>query len=177
MKSAALWASALIIAGGIGARASAQEVAGGKFKNTEGKEVGTVHIEHMPSATLLLLKLHDMPPGVHGIHIHSVGKCEPPTFDSAGPHWNPDKSEHGKENPKGPHAGDLDNITIGPDGKLETQITMVGIRQWEGEGGLLDGDGASLVIHANPDDYKTDPAGNSGARIACAVIDMPQRQD
>lgn len=177
MKSAALWASALIIAAGIAARAGAQEVATGTFKNAEGKDVGTVRIEHMPSATLFLLKLHDLPPGVHGIHIHSVGQCTPPSFDSAGPHWNPTKSQHGSKNPKGPHAGDLQNITIPADGKLETQVTVQGIRQWEDEGGLLDGDGASIVIHANADDYMTDPSGNSGARIACAKIDLPQRQD
>jgi len=177
MKSAALWASALIIAGSIGARASAQEVAAGNFKNSEGKDVGTVHVEHMPIATIFLLKLHDMPPGVHGIHIHDVGQCDPPSFDSAGPHWNPGHAEHGSKNPKGPHAGDLQNITIPADGKLEIQLTVEGTRQWQGEGGLLDGNGASLVIHANADDYTTDPSGNSGPRIACAKIDLKQRQD
>ena len=177
MKSAALWASALIIAGSIAARASAQEVAAGNLKNAEGKDVGTVHVEHMPSATIILLKLHDMPPGVHGIHIHSVGQCTPPSFDSAGPHWIPTQAQHGSKNPKGPHAGDLQNITIPADGKLETQITIQGMRQWEGEGGLMDGDGASIVIHANPDDYMTDPSGNSGPRIACARIDLRARQD
>ena len=176
MKSAVLWAVALVVAGGITARAQA-EVADGKFKNAQGKEVGTVHIEHMPSATLLLIKLHDMPPGVHGIHIHSVGKCDPPSFDSAGPHYNPTKHEHGMKNPKGPHAGDLPNITIPADGKLETQIMIAGEQQWEGEGGILDGDSASIVIHANPDDYLTDPAGNSGPRIACAPLDLPERNN
>jgi superoxide dismutase, Cu-Zn family len=177
MKSAALWAMALILAIGLAARVGAQEVAEGKFINGQGKEVGTVHIEHMPSATLFLLDLHDMPPGAHGIHIHSVAKCDPPTFDSAGPHFNPTNSQHGMKNPKGPHAGDLPNITIPASGKLETTIMVAGMRQWDGEGGMLDGDGASLIIHANPDDYMTDPSGNSGARIACAKLDLPQRQD
>lgn len=177
MKSAALWAMALILAIGLAARVGAQEVAEGKFINGQGKEVGTVHIEHMPSATLFLLDLHDMPPGAHGIHIHAVSKCDPPAFDTAGPHFNPTNSQHGMKNPKGPHAGDLPNITIPASGKLETTIMVAGMRQWEGEGGILDGDGASLVIHANPDDYMTDPSGNSGARIACAKIDLPERQN
>ena len=177
MRSAVLCAVTLVVAGALSVRAPAQEVADSKFKNAEGKEVGTVHIEHMPSATLFLIKLHDMPPGVHGIHIHSVDKCTPPTFDSAGPHWNPTNHQHGTKNPKGPHAGDLPNITIPADGKLETQIVVTGMLQWQGEGGILDGDGASMVIHANPDDYMTDPSGNSGARIACATLDLPERND
>jgi Cu-Zn family superoxide dismutase len=177
MKSAALWAMALSMAVGLAARARAQEVADSKFINSQGKEVGSVHIEHMPSATLFLLTLHDMPPGVHGIHIHSVGKCDPPSFDSAGPHFNPTNNQHGMKNPKGPHAGDLPNIIIPASGKLETQIMVAGDRQWDGQGGILDGDGASLVIHANPDDYMTDPSGNSGPRIACAKLDLPQRNN
>jgi superoxide dismutase, Cu-Zn family len=178
MKSAALWAVALVLTVGLAARAHAQpEVAKANFINSQGKQVGTVSIEHMASATLFLLNLHDLPPGVHAIHIHAVGQCDPPSFDSAGPHYNPQNTQHGMHNPKGPHAGDLPNITIPASGKLETQIVVVGMRQWEGEGGVLDGDSSSLVIHANPDDYKTDPSGNSGARIACADIDVPERQN
>jgi Cu-Zn family superoxide dismutase len=162
----------------LAARAGAQtEVSDSKFINSAGKEVGSVHIEHMPSTTLFLITLHDMPPGVHGIHIHAVAKCDPPSFDSAGPHFNPTNSQHGMKNPKGPHAGDLPNITIPASGNLETTVMVDGARQWSGEGGILDGDGASLVIHANADDYTTDPSGNSGPRIACAKLDLPQRNN
>ena len=177
MKSAALWAMGLIVAVGLAGRVSAQEVAEGKVINSQGKQVGTVRIEHMASATLILLNLHDMPPGVHGIHIHAVGKCDPPSFDSSGPHFNPAKAQHGFKNPKGPHAGDLPNITIPANGKLETQVVVTAVMQWDGDGGILDGDGSSLIIHANPDDYTTDPSGNSGARIACAKLDLPERQN
>ncbi|MEO8605886.1 MAG: superoxide dismutase family protein [bacterium] len=176
MTSAARWFIAGAAVLGLVASASAQEVATGVFKNAEGKDVGTVRIEHIASSTLFLLKLHDLPPGTHGIHIHSVGQCTPPTFDSAGPHWNPLGKKHGKDNADGPHAGDLTNIVIPASGKLETQFNLEGMTL-VGEGNLLDGDGGSIVIHAGQDDYKTDPSGNSGARIACAVLGIDQRQE
>ena len=176
MKTA-LWVTAMAIVMGVASGAGAQEVADGHFKNSEGKDVGTVHIEHMASATMLLLDLHGLPPGVHGIHLHAVGVCTPPSFDSAGPHFNPAKSQHGFKNPAGPHAGDLPNITIPASGNLQTQILVTSAMQWDGDGGLIDGDRSALVIHANADDYKTDPAGNSGPRIACAKIDLPQRNN
>lgn len=175
MTSVLRWilAGALIAAA---AQAGADEVAKSTFKNSEGKDVGTLTVNHIASATMFLIKLHDMPPGVHGIHLHSNATCTPPTFDSAGPHWNPTSKQHGKDNPQGPHLGDLGNITIPADGKLEQQFTIEGITL-RGEGNLLDGDGSSMVIHAGPDDNKTDPSGNSGARIACASVGLPERNE
>ena len=176
MQRAARWTVVAIAAVGLAAPVTAQESGRGTFINAQGKSVGSLTVNHMASGTMLLLTLHDLPPGVHGLHIHSVGKCTPPTFDSAGPHWNPAGHQHGKDNPQGKHAGDLDNLTIPADGKLEIQIVLQGTAL-RGPGGLLDEDGASLVIHAGPDDYKTDPTGNSGARIACAPIAIADREE
>jgi Cu-Zn family superoxide dismutase len=172
-RTALLTAIAMV---GLATPLAAQNVGRSTFINAEGKEVGSLTVEHIASGTMFLLSLHDLPPGVHAIHIHSVGTCTPPSFDSAGPHWNPASHQHGKENPKGKHAGDLDNLTIPANGTLDLQIDLPGIAL-RGEGGLLDEDRASLVIHAGPDDYKTDPAGNAGARIACAPIEFPDREE
>lgn len=111
-------------------------------------------------------------PGHYGVHLHTVGRCEGPGFESAGPHWNPTGRQHGKLNPQGHHLGDLDNLDVDESGagRLEFRIpgTPIG-----GVQGLLDADGAAVVIHAGPDDYLTDPSGNSGARIACGVLTQP----
>ncbi len=114
----------------------------------------------------LTIEATGLPAGVHGLHLHAVGRCDAPDFTSAGPHWNPTNREHGSENPAGPHLGDLPNLTVGPDGRGGVTLAV--------PPGLLDGDGAALVIHAEPDDYRTDPSGNSGARIACAVLKAPK---
>ena len=106
-----------------------------------------------------------LPPGVHGIHLHSAGRCEGPDFKSAGGHWNPGGKQHGHDNPMGAHLGDLPNLTVGADGKGSANFSV--------DGDMEDVDGTSLVIHADPDDNKTDPSGNSGARIACAVLTTP----
>lgn len=107
-----------------------------------------------------------LPPGTHGAHVHMVGRCEPPAFASAGGHWNPTMRQHGTMNPQGPHEGDLPNLIVGADGRGTLGVVIPGASV----AGMLDADGAALVIHAGPDDLMTDPAGNSGARIACGVF-------
>ena len=108
--------------------------------------------------------------GLHAVHIHAVGKCDPPDFNSAGPHFNPTGKQHGALNPQGSHAGDLPNLNVGADGsgRLETASEQIALAS--GAASLWDADGSSLVVHAAPDDFKTDPTGNSGARIACGVL-------
>lgn len=109
-------------------------------------------------------------PGTYAVHVHAVGRCDPPDFQSAGPHWNPTAHQHGRLNPQGPHMGDLPNLSVGTDGNGAVEFTIVGAALRGGDHPLLDGDGAAVVVHANPDDYRTDPSGNSGARIACGVL-------
>ncbi|HWK35541.1 MAG TPA: superoxide dismutase family protein [Sphingomonas sp.] len=107
-----------------------------------------------------------VPSGIHGTHVHTVGRCDAPDFTTAGGHWNPGSTMHGVENPHGPHAGDMPNLTIGADGRGTLAITLpAGTLD-----AMLDADGAAIVIHAAADDLKTDPSGNSGARIACGVF-------
>jgi Cu-Zn family superoxide dismutase len=115
--------------------------------------------------------LAGLPPGVHGIHFHGVGRCDPADFASAGPHFNPTNALHGFENPLGPHAGDLPNVTVNSAGQAAVDLTTTRVTaDPSSPNGLLGGDGTALVIHADRDDQHTDPAGNSGARIACGVV-------
>lgn len=107
-------------------------------------------------------------PGVHGIHLHAVGRCDGPGFQSASGHWNPAGKQHGHLNPLGAHLGDLSNLEVGADGRGTANFAIAG--------DMADADGTSLVIHAKPDDYRTDPSGNSGERIACAVLTTPEVQ-
>lgn len=111
-----------------------------------------------------------MRPGAYGVHVHTTGRCDPPGFTTAGPHWNPTARQHGKNNSQGMHKGDLPNLAVGTDGRGSFEVTIAGAAVAGGANALLDGDGASVVIHASPDDYRSDPSGNSGGRIACGVL-------
>jgi superoxide dismutase, Cu-Zn family len=112
--------------------------------------------------------------GTYAVHVHQTGLCEPPAFESAGPHWNPTARQHGRLNPQGPHLGDLPNLTVGSDRAGTIEFGIAGASLDRGDRRLLDRDGAALVVHAGPDDYRTDPSGNSGARLACGVIAAPR---
>ena len=137
-----------------------------ELKTADGTRVGTAVAEEIDGAIRVMVEVAGVAKGVHGTHVHAVGKCEGPDFASAGPHWNPSSHQHGKDNPLGPHSGDLPNLSVGDDGRDRTIFTLP-----QGTyAGLLDEDGAALVVHAGPDDYKTDPSGNSGGRIACGVF-------
>lgn len=141
------------------------------FKNAEDKEIGTAMLKQTGHGVDIELDLKDVPKGVHGFHIHEKGSCVAPDFKSAGGHFNPTNKEHGFDNPGGPHAGDLPNLTVKEDGvvKEEFQASMVTLEKGL-ENSLLKEGGTALVIHADPDDNKSQPAGNAGDRIACAEI-------
>ncbi|HEY6815353.1 MAG TPA: superoxide dismutase family protein [Croceibacterium sp.] len=108
-------------------------------------------------------------PGVHGVHLHTTGSCEAPEFTSAGGHLNPGGRQHGSANPAGSHLGDIPNLTAGSNGAGTVSVTLPGSRD-EVLAQLFDADGTAVVIHAGADDYRTDPSGNSGGRIACGVL-------
>lgn len=129
-------------------------------------DVGTVTASETGDGVRIMIDARAMPAGPHGAHVHTTGRCDAPGFESAGGHWNPTSRQHGTANPAGPHAGDAPNLLIGTDGTGSLSITLPGGTM----AGLLDGDGSAFMIHAGADDYRTDPSGNSGGRIACGVF-------
>jgi Cu-Zn family superoxide dismutase len=135
--------------------------------NVAGASIGAVQAEQRAGGTYLRVAVQGLPPGDHGLHLHAVGRCDIPTFESAGGHWNPAGRQHGHLNPAGSHAGDLPNLTASANGRGAINFLATG-------GSLADADGTALVIHSQPDDYRTDPSGNSGGRIACAVLAPPR---
>ena len=159
---------ALLLAGLAFAKTAATAKA--DLTDSKGAKVGTAKLKDTPKGVSLALDVSNLPPGVHGFHIHAVGKCDPPDFKSAGGHFNPEGKKHGWENPEGHHAGDLQNLTVDAQGKAKVTIVVPGVILGDGPNSLFQPQGTALVIHASPDDMKTDPSGNSGDRIACGVI-------
>ena len=136
------------------------------LQNADGESVGTATATESGGRIAISLTVQDLPPGEHGVHVHQTGQCEAPKFESAGGHWNPTAEQHGLDNPAGQHAGDMPNLTVGEDGSGSLEYTLEGATL----SGLLDADGAAFVVHANRDDQKTDPSGDSGDRIACGTF-------
>jgi Cu-Zn family superoxide dismutase len=140
-----------------------------ELKDGQGKDVGYILLWDQGPGVALALHLHDLTPGEHAIHFHQTPQCVAPDFKSAGGHFNPDGKKHGFDNPDGHHAGDMTNFTVDAQGKAEVKLEDKDVTLKDGPHSLLS-NGAAIVVHAKADDYKTDPSGNSGDRVACGVI-------
>jgi Cu-Zn family superoxide dismutase len=141
-----------------------------EMKDLQGASVGTATLSTAKGGGVAIaLDLKNLAPGEHAFHVHQVARCEPP-FATAGPHFNPAAKKHGLENPDGSHAGDMTNITVAADGTAKVVVVNAQVTLGEGPNSVFVNGGTSIVIHAKPDDMKTDPAGNAGDRIACGVI-------
>jgi superoxide dismutase, Cu-Zn family len=147
------------------AEKAAGATARAELKDQKGQSVGEVTLTETPHGVLINGTLSNLPAGDHAIHIHEAGKCEAP-FKTAGGHLNPSKKKHGILAAEGKHEGDLPNLHVGADGKVQFDQFSHGLMMKD----VQDADGAAVVVHASADDYKTDPAGNAGDRIACGAV-------
>lgn len=137
-----------------------------ELRSPNGAAMGSLILRDTPTGLEIAGSLTGLTPGAHGIHVHQAGRCEGPEFTTAGGHLNPAGRRHGLENAEGPHAGDLPNVVAGSNGTAPVTLTTPRVTLSE----LFDADGSAVVVHASADDQRSDPAGNSGARVACGVV-------
>lgn len=170
-----------LIAGCVAIPIPGDTVVSSKIYRSDGSEIGTVRMTTAANGVMAHIVAAGLPAGLHGAHVHAVGRCDGSDFASAGSHWDMSGRQHGKANPNGPHDGDLGNVSVGADGRLDVTVTIPGAAlpiagASGGEKVMGDSDGASLILHAAADDDRTDPSGNSGARIACSVLAAPAQR-
>jgi len=167
-KAAWLIAAFIIIIGcstvAPGTRATAE------LRDREGKIVGRADFHEVGDGVVVSLEVKGLTPGLHAVHVHAVGKCDPPGFTSAGGHFNPAGRKHGLKSPDGAHAGDLPNMLVAKDGSGRFEALTDAFTLKDGKNSIFDADGSALVIHVGVDDYVTDPTGNAGDRAACGLI-------
>ena len=135
------------------------------LRGVDGGDRGRVTVTNVGGGMRLAVDATGLAPDAHGFHVHAVGRCDAPDFTSAGPHWNPDAKLHGRDNPAGAHRGDLPNLIVGSNGRGQVSFNVPATAA-----ALLEGPGKSIIIHADVDDYRTDPGGNSGGRVVCGVF-------
>lgn len=167
LKRLLLTTSVLLFSTGIASAQSARAV----LKDAGGKTVGDINITQVTDGVLIKIDAKGLPPGEHAFHVHAVGKCEPP-FNSAGGHFNPENKKHGMMAKEGHHAGDMPNLVVPSSGDLTVEMVNTAVTLEKNKpNSLYQPNGTAFVVHASPDDYKTDPAGNAGGRIACGVVE------
>jgi len=153
-----------------GSAAAAMTELKASLRNASGLPVGEASARQVGDSIRLSISTIGMRPGSYGAHIHAVGRCDAPDFASAGQHWNPTGEQHGRSNPQGMHKGDLPNFMVDAGGRGTLEINITGASLLVGAMPMMDRDGAAIVIHERPDDYRTDPSGNSGGRMVCGVF-------
>ncbi len=164
--------AALAMAGCVAVERARAPFATAALTGPDGGARGSARLERGAGSATLAVDLTGLTPGPHGVHIHQAGRCDAPDFRTAGGHWNPTDAEHGRLNPRGPHAGDLGNVTADARGRVLARLAlpMGGARLDR----LLDADGAAVIVHSGADDERTDPGGDSGDRVACGVLEPPR---
>jgi len=150
---------------------AAAQSAKATLKDKDSKDVGSATLTETPAGVLIGLSVKGLPAGEHAFHVHGIGKCEPP-FLSAGGHFNPEKKKHGIMAADGAHAGDMPNLHIPANGELVVEVLNAAVTLEKGKANSLFGpEGTALIVHAAKDDYKTDPTGEAGGRIACGIVE------
>ena len=181
LAMAACVATALVLGGGSGWAAKTPKSVKVTMETTDGRSAGSAILVNEKNGVKFVVNFENLDPGKHGIHVHQNPKCDAPSFESAGGHFNPFGKEHGYQNPKGHHAGDAPiNLTVGDDGKVKQTFLVKDLTlDPNAKNSVFANGGTSLMVHAGPDDMKSNPSGNSGAREACGIIsiDNASQQD